>query len=106
MNSVRQSLETIAEKLNDAQAAALPTVTAADNGKLMGVSSGAWAAVAAPTELPAVTGSDNGKLLGVSSGSWQAVAAPTELPAVTAADAGKVLTVDESGKWVAAALPD
>lgn len=73
MNSVRQSLETIAEKLNDAQAAALPTVTAADNGKLMGVTGGEWAAVAAPTELPAVT----------------------------AADAGKVLMVDESGKWVA-----
>ena len=77
MNSVRESLETIADKLEGAQAAALPTVTAADNGKLMGVSGGAWAAVTAPTELPAVT----------------------------AADAGKVLTVDESGKWVAAALP-
>lgn len=77
MNSVRQSLETIAEKLDGAQAAALPSVSAADNGKLMGVTDGAWGAVAAPTELPAVT----------------------------AADAGKVLTVDNSGKWVAAALP-
>ena len=77
MQSVRESLETLAEKIDSVTASALPTVSASDNGKLMGVSSGEWAAVAAPTELPAVT----------------------------AADAGKVLTVDESGKWVAAALP-
>ena len=104
MQSIRESLETLADKVDSVTASALPTVTASDNGKKMGVANGAWAAVAA--ELPAVSGSDNGKLLGVSAGAWAAVAAPTELPAVTAADAGKVLTVDESGKWVAAALPE
>lgn len=77
MQSVRESLETIAGKLDSASASALPAVTAADNGKLMGVSEGAWAAIAAPTELPAVT----------------------------SADEGKVLTVDKDGNWVAAALP-
>lgn len=55
--------------------------------------------------LPAVSAADNGKALLVSGGEWTAGALPAELPAVTAADAGKVLTVDESGKWVAAALP-
>lgn len=55
--------------------------------------------------LPAVTAADNGKVLGVSGGAWGKMAVPTELPAVTAADAGKVLTVNEAGQWVAAALP-
>ena len=71
------NLGKIADKLANASAEALPTVSAADNGKVLGVSGGAW-----------------GKM-----------AAPTELPAVTAADAGKVLTVNEAGQWVAAALP-
>lgn len=78
MQKIATALQTIATKLANASAEPLPTVTAADNGKLMGVSSGEWAAVAAPTELPAVTASDE----------------------------GKVLTVDSSGKWVAASLPD
>lgn len=51
--------------------------------------------------LPTVTGTDNGKVLRVSSGAWAAEAVPSELPAVTAEDEGKVLTVDSSGHWVA-----
>ena len=78
MEKIAKSVETIAEKMGDVTAEALPTVSAADNGKLLGVSSGAWAAVPAPTELPTVT----------------------------ASDAGKVLTVNAQGQWVAAALPD
>ena len=99
MGIIAEALQEIADKLATAQAQALPTVSGSDNGKIMGVSSGEWAAVA--PELPAVSGSDNGKLLGVSSGAWAAVAAPTELPAVTASDNGKVLKVVE-GVWAAA----
>ena len=58
------------------------------------------------TELPAVTASDNGKELKVVEGAWAAGAEAAELPAVTSSDAGKVLTVNESGEWVAAALPE
>ncbi len=73
MDSVRKSLEIIADKLEGAQAAALPTVTSSDNGKVMTVVSGEWAAAALPTELPAVTTSDAGKVLMVnSSGQWVA----------------------------------
>lgn len=59
----------------------------------------------AVTELPSVTSADNGKVLKVSGGAWGAGAETVELPAVTSADAGKVLTVDSNGHWVAAALP-
>lgn len=59
----------------------------------------------AVTELPSVTSADNGKVLKVSGGAWTAGAETVELPAVTSADAGKVLTVDSNGHWVAAALP-
>ena len=75
MGIIAEALQEIADKLATAQAQALPTVTASDNGKLLGVSGGAWAAVAAPTELPAVTSSDNGKILKVVEGVWTAAAA-------------------------------
>ena len=99
------TIKDIEAKLANAIAQTLPEVSAADNGKLMGVTGGEWAAVAAPVELPAVAAADKGKLLGVTGGEWAAVAAPVELPAVTKADAGKVLMVSEDGEWVAAALP-
>lgn len=79
----------------------LPTVTASDNGKVLGVVNGAWAAMDAPTELPDVTASDNGDVLGVISGEWAVMAVPTELPTVTADDNGDVLTVVD-GAWAAA----
>ena len=60
---------------------------------------------AAVTELPAVSASDNGKVLKVVNGEWAAAAEAVELPAVTSSDEGKVLTVNSSGQWVAAALP-
>lgn len=48
----------------------LPAVTSADNGKILGVSNGVWAAIDAPVELPTVSSTDNGKVLGVVEGTW------------------------------------
>ena len=79
----------------------LPEVDSSDNGKILGVSSGEWNVVDAPTELPAVTSTDNGKLLGVSNAAWGVVNAPSGLPAVTSDDNGDVLTVVE-GAWAKA----
>lgn len=87
-------------EVHDYPGQTLPEVDSDDNGKLLGVSSGKWAAIAAPTELPEVDSGDNGKLLGVSGGEWAAIAAPTELPSVGADDNGKVLTVVD-GAWAA-----
>lgn len=54
----------------------LPTPTADDNGKFVGVDDAKYKIVDAPTELPSVSSSDNGKFLGVSSGKWQKVSSP------------------------------
>lgn len=48
----------------------LPIVTAEDNGKVLGVVNGEWAAMSLPEELPAVSASDNGQVLKVVDGAW------------------------------------
>ena len=48
----------------------MPTVTGSDNGKVLTVVTGAWAAAAIPAQLPAVTADDNGKVLKVADGAW------------------------------------
>lgn len=58
-----------------------------------------------PRILPLVSADDNGKVLTVVSGAWAAAAVPTELPDVETTDEGKVLTVSDEGEWVAADLP-
>lgn len=55
-------------------------------------------------DLPSVSGSDNGKVLTVVEGDWAAADPVAELPAVSGSDNGKVLTVS-SGAWTAADLP-
>ena len=62
------------------------------------------AATLAAATLPAVSSTNNGNVLTVVNGKWAAAAPASQLPAVTADDNAKVLTV-VSGAWAAAALP-
>lgn len=93
----------LSEKLPELE---LPKVTTADNGKVLSVSGGAWAAAVPPSGLPKVTTSDNGKYLGVSNGNWKVMGQmepdpDTLLPYVKQEDNGKVLSV-VNGRWAAA----
>lgn len=48
----------------------LPTVTTSNNGQVLTVSSGKWAAADVPSELPTVSATDNGSVLKVIDGAW------------------------------------
>ena len=54
---------------------AMPAVTASNNGQVLTVVSGAWAAATIPAQLPTVTATDNGKILKVVNGAWAAASA-------------------------------
>lgn len=62
------------------------------------------AATIAAATLPTVSSSNNGQILTVVNGKWAAADPASQLPTVTAVNDGEVLTV-VSGAWAAAALP-
>lgn len=79
----------------------LPSFSAADNGKYLGVDAeGELAFSKVANELPAFSSSDNGKFLTVSSGNLSFANIPAELPAYSISEAGKVLAVDTDGSLI------
>lgn len=62
------------------------------------------AATIAAATLPAVSSTNNGQILTVVNGKWAAADPVSQLPTVTATNNGQVLTV-VSGAWAAANLP-
>ena len=54
----------------------VPAAAAADNGKVLTIVNGAWAAASAGSGLPSVTSADNGKFLRVVEGVWAAATVP------------------------------
>lgn len=48
----------------------LPTVSSTNNGQILTVVSGKWAAANAPKELPTVSATNNGSVLKVVDGAW------------------------------------
>lgn len=70
LNVIPDVINKIAEHITSGGTAELPTVTAENDGDVLTVVDGAWAAAAPEAELPAVTAEDNGKVLKVVDGEW------------------------------------
>ena len=85
----------------------LPETSSAENGKVLAVVDGEWAAAEIPEgNLPPVTSADNGKVLGVVEGEWAVKDDEGgSLPDVTSADNGKLLGVVD-GEWAKVDAPE
>lgn len=70
--SVKSLLSEIADNFEsgDSGGSGLPSVTAADNDKVLTVVNGDWNKADPAKEFPTVTSDDNGKIMGVVGGMW------------------------------------
>ena len=70
VSTIADMINAIATVVPSGSGSSLPEVTGANNGQVLTVVEGEWAAAAVPTELPAVTSEDNGDVLKVVEGVW------------------------------------
>ena len=97
-------INAIATYIANGGAAERPAVSSGNNGNVLTVVNGKWAAAVPANPLPAVTAANDGEVLTVVSGAWSSADPAAQLPTVSASNDGEVLTV-VSGKWAAASLP-
>lgn len=91
-----------AKEEHEPPAPELPAVDSGDNGKVLTVVSGEWAAANSP--LPAVTGTDNGKILKVVSGEWAAANASSGGALLVDIEYGESKTLNKTYAEISAAL--
>lgn len=83
ITTIPDMITAIATFISGGGTSELPAVSATNNGQILTVVNGAWAASNAPAELPTVTGDNDGEVLTVVSGAWAAAALPTNNEEIT-----------------------